>query len=420
MPFSYVEQLLKDYKRSENRWIGLEVERFAINSERKLVAYEPEIRLLLEELVAVKGWKVDYEVDGRILGVSKHLNAISVEPGSQFEVSLQPRKTIFEIQKLQMEIDSELTSLKASQGWSFLGLGLNPWQEAADRELLPSPRYRLMNAHFEALKGRGQEMMRLSCGLQVNLDFAHEQEGIEMLRTAFFLAPFLSAAFCNSPFYKRKATGGLSERHLIWDKTDDARSGFIERVFDEDFSLKSYAHHICKMPLMYAYDHDGNVFNPGGKSLCQLPSDLQEKNALAAMRQIFTEVRLKPCCVEVRFFDQVPEKFRYAAVGMTVGLLYDNDNRKKIGERYSHKKISELSFLMKEGAMMGMRQSDIYIELCQLVQWAHDGLRRRGMGEEIFLNPIKTLIDARETPADLLLKSVKQIDSVEEFLRATR
>lgn len=405
MPVNEVEKLLLDYKRSENRWIGLEVERLGIDSNGRFLRYQSDYKQLLSDLVAQKDWKVDYQPDGHILGLSRQLSTISLEPGSQFELSLAPRKKIQEIVELQKQLDEQILSFPYSKDWRFLGLGLNPLENPDQIELLPSPRYQLMDRYFRSNGTRGREMMRLSAGLQINLDFGSEEEGIEMLRVGFYLAPFLATLFSNSPKQNGKLTGNLSERHFVWRETDPARSGFLDFIFEKDFRLKRYAQHICKIPMMYAYDGNGEAFDSKGASLCELPASLIKKNAMPALRQIFTEIRLKPCCVEVRYFDQVPQRWRMSAVAMTVGLLYDDQIRTELASEAQKFSGAELRALMKSGAVQGLQNEEIYKGLCKLVRQAHQGLQRRGYQEEKFLGAVEKLLETRKTPAELWIEN---------------
>jgi len=404
----FIVRLLRRHQRSENRWIGLEVERHLRLASGGMARYSTHLKTLLSSLVQHKGWRVDYQVEGQTLGLNKNLHMISLEPGSQFEFGIAPRKTVQEVQEAQRVLDAELKSLKEFEGMSFLCIGVNPWENADSIELLPSPRYQLMDSYFQSLKGRGREMMRLTCGLQINIDFASEAEGIEMFRAAFWAVPYLSTLFANSPFYQGNKSTHLSERHLIWKKTDPARSGFLDFVFRSDWNFETYAQAISKVPLMYAYKKNQEVFDPKGASLEELAEPLQEANALAAMRQIFSEVRFKPCCVEIRCFDAVDDDLRWTASALCAGLFYDEENRRELSDRANLLTASRAQALMDEGARLGLK-SDHHFEIIQdLVKRAEAGLVRRKYGEEKFLAAAEPLLLTRKTPADVLIDKMSE------------
>ncbi len=396
-------ELLKQHPRSENQWIGLEIERFAYR--QKILGYEPDLRLVLEGLIREKNWTADYAFEGQVTAIHKNLHMISLEPGSQFEVSPAPRKTVQETQDTLEQIDSEIKSLAPAKDIQWLELGMNPWDRPLDRLLLPNPRYHLMNAHFQKIGKRGQEMMRLTTGLQINLDYQTDYEAVEMLRTAYRISPVLSAMFANSPYAFGKKTEHLSERAFVWKETDAARSGFWSMVFDQDFNLEKYCEAVARIPLMYAYDEEGNVFDPKGALFKDLPTPLKKKNALGALRQIFTEVRIKPCCVELRSFDQQKSANRYALLALVVGLLYDEENRFILRKKLGSVDLEQLEFWMTEGAATGLKSDTLYLLSKEFLRLAEAGLERRGYGEENFLSAAIEIIRNRKTPAEALLRS---------------
>jgi glutamate--cysteine ligase len=402
---SPILDVLKNHPRSQNRWIGLEVERL-IQSNGKFLHFKDAMEPFLKSLVAEKKWAVDYQSDGHILGLKKSLHAISLEPGAQFEVSAAPRANLFEVKELEEKIDAEVFSLSMVKNWKLVEIGVNPAEHEDSIELLPSPRYRLMDAYFQKSGKRGRQMMRLTTGLQINLDFSSEVEAISMFRAAFRVVPVLATLFSNSPYLHGSYRGALSERHKIWSDTDPKRSGFLDIVFDEAFDFEMYVEHITKVPLMYYFDAEDHAVDPNGSCYQDLPQSLGAANALAALRQIFTEVRFKPCCVELRCFDQLAPADRMAASAMTVGLLYDEENRERLANLFRGKSAQDLGRMMDAGSERGLKAEGIYPLALDFLSMAAQGLERRKLGEEIFLKPVEEIIRTTETPAERWLRTV--------------
>ncbi|PCI36449.1 MAG: hypothetical protein COB53_09555 [Elusimicrobia bacterium] len=274
-----IYRLLRPEVNKNRRLVSAEIERLAL-SEDRVARYEPDLRKVIETLVDCEGWTSVSKVGDNLLGARKFGCTMSFEPGGQWEVSAPPTSTVSQWRKGQEKLDTELMALDAVKDLHTMHIGLNPWEAVDDIPLLPSPRYDLMDAHFKKVGGRGREMMRLTVGLQVNLDYNTEKHAMQLLRAGFFLAPPLSALFSNSPFARGKSTGNLSERHFIWTKTDPDRSGFIEEALRENFTLREYAAHIASVPLMYAFDEAGDVYGPQGHPWKNLDSSDQERNAL--------------------------------------------------------------------------------------------------------------------------------------------
>ena len=58
----------------------------------------------------------------------------------------------------------------------------------------------------------GLDMMYSTCTIQVNLDFASEEDMVKKLRVALALQPVATAFFANSPFYAGHESDNLSMR----------------------------------------------------------------------------------------------------------------------------------------------------------------------------------------------------------------
>jgi glutamate--cysteine ligase len=401
-----VYELFRKHPRVPDRLVGLEVERMARNEKGEILHYDPDIHMLLKGLVSEKNWAVAYESKGNILGLKKEGQGISLEPGGQFELDISPQQNVHQVKEYFDRLDAEINSIAVAKNWKWIEMGFNPFELPDDMNILPNLRYELMDSYFKKTGSRGREMMRISAALQLNFDFHSEAEGAELLKIGFYLAPILNTMFANSPYYKRKNTGRVSERHFAWLDTDPLRTGFIPGVLEDGYSLKDYSKHITSVPLMYAFDKDGEVFDPEGKSLDELPEDLAKINALPAMKQIFTEVRLKPCCIEVRCFDEVPGPFRYAATALSVGLLYDDTVRSKILQKFKKYSIEDLKAMMAEGAEKGLKVSSLKKLAEELIELAVEGLKNRGFQEEELLGPIEELVKQGKTPADLLVEKM--------------
>ncbi|MFP3656180.1 glutamate-cysteine ligase family protein, partial [Burkholderia sp. SIMBA_052] len=87
------------------------------------------------------------------------------------------------------------------------GLGAAPIWQHDEMPLMPKGRYKLMNDYMERVGTMGRSMMRRTCTVQVNLDFASEADMVQKLRVALALQPVATALFANSPFFEGKPNG---------------------------------------------------------------------------------------------------------------------------------------------------------------------------------------------------------------------
>ena len=70
---------------------------------------------------------------------------------------------------------------------SFLGLGFQPKWSVADTPVMPKGRYKIMKAYMPKRGKRGLDMMFRTCTIQVNLDFADEEDMVRKFRTSLAL-----------------------------------------------------------------------------------------------------------------------------------------------------------------------------------------------------------------------------------------
>lgn len=403
-------KLLTDKEQAPLRKVGAEFERMALNSSGQVTTYSRDLRPLLDELVAQHQWEVNFESEGKTLGLKKGRHYISLEPGAQLEIAAAPKESLLDVLETEQRILSEISQTQVAKGWTWIETGVNPWSRVDEIELIPSSRYRYMTDYFPQHAKRGTEMMRLTTGTHLNIDFYLEPEAIEMLRVSAYLSPFVTALFANSPYQYGKKTGHYSERAMIWKETDPLRCGWPEFFFESSCSLEDYADFVRSRPLMYFIGDEGQIERGRGETFDSLRPELQEKNALLAMRQIFTESRLKPCCVEIRCFDLLEKDFRYAALAFVLGLVYEDSIRQELNEEAleaGRDKTESLSLLAAKDSL----ENDFLFQKCEeLYDRARSGLLKRGFGEEVLLEKAKPLLENRQSPAHLLLAS-KRLES---------
>jgi glutamate--cysteine ligase len=182
-----------------------------------------------------------------------------------------------------------------------------------------------MNDYFPRVGGKGRRMMRQTASVQVTFDFKDERLGTELLRTAWFLAPFAAALFCNSPFVDGRATEYRSYRVPIWADTDPCRTGLLPGFAASDYGFGDYLQQVLAATMFFVRTDQGLV-DAGGMTFDQFNRRGFQGRA-ATMDDfvlhnstIFTDVRLKRT-VEVRSVDGQDPGMLPAVVAFLSGLL---------------------------------------------------------------------------------------------------
>lgn len=410
--------------KPEHEWrIGTEHEKFLFDLKTlQPLAYEGEngIAVLLDELQAFK-WLPVYEGDN-VIGLQRGKEAISLEPGGQFELSGAPLPSLHDTaMELYHHLD-EVGSVGRVLGFGALGLGHHPTATRDDIPWMPKGRYRIMRNYMPKVGQLGLDMMTRTCTVQVNLDFASERDMAQKLRTSLALQPVVGALFANSPFRDGVPSGDLSTRNRIWQDTDGQRSDPPAFVFQHGFSFERYVDWALSVPMYFVY-RDGRYIDVAGSSftdfmegrLPQLPGEVATMSDWADhLTTLFPPVRLKRY-IEMRGADMActPE-LTLALPALWTGLLYDSvalDEAEQLILEWSANDRLRLHMasprLGLDSPVMGRTLHDIAADLIAI---AARGLARRGLkdingaDETLYLKPLQNLLHYRTTQAEALLR----------------
>ncbi len=418
------EMLRKSCRREQDRRIGIEIERIGMWPDGQALNYrnqtgpKGEVRYGAEVLLDTlqknhPDWTPTKGDGGRLLGFSTPLGKVSLEPGSQLELSVDATDDLTNQVEMATQFEAEVDAITGPWGLKWIGLGVNPAGKVPDIDVIPSHRYDIMTEYLGKRARLGTSMMRLTSSLQINLDYTTEAEGMNMLRAAIAAAPVSYALFGNSPIVERKKVAVLSYRHSIWLECDPDRTGLLPEVFASNFNFEKYAELVARRPLMFAQVKDGTYVPANGLSFLdiaegKLPGAIaDENNGLNSLRELFTDARIKPGYVEVRSIDGLRPRERYAAVAFWVGLLYSAEARELAIHHCSAATSSNRETVWKAAAAHGLSAE---VEDCslrplaqQLAEVAKRTLLKRNFGEERFLEPVWEILKTGKNPGQVSL-----------------
>ena len=420
------QQLIDSFARGEKpaeRWrIGTEHEKFVYaRADRHAPSWDEPggIRDLLLALTEF-GW-TPVEENGNVIALTGADGSVSLEPAGQFELSGAPLENLHQT---CAETGRHLDQVKAvgdRLGLGFLGLGMWPDKARVDLPVMPKGRYDIMRRHMPRVGSLGLDMMLRTCTIQVNLDYASEADMAKKFRVGLALQPLATALFANSPFTEGKPNGFLSYRSHIWSDTDPHRTGMLPFVFEDGFGYERYADYMLDVPMYFVY-RDGRYIDAAGLSfrdflkgeLSVLPGEkptLEDWND--HLSTAFPEVRLKTF-LEMRGADGGPWNRICALPALWVGLLYDQTALDAAWDLVRDWSIADRQALRDAVPRLGLdaplpgggRLRDIAADVLEI---ANAGLSARSRGnfagdnETGFLDPLREIVRAGKTPAELLL-----------------
>ena len=229
---------------------GLEYERLPVSMVTdKAVDYYSEFGIcnFLRAFAKSENW--DYITDDyNIIGLKQGHDTITLEPGCQVELSVEPQFKICDLEKRINKLDELMEPVLDKMGITLLGYGVSPLSTHKMINLLPKRRYAIMAKYLWGILS--DVMMRETAGIQACFDFESEDDAMRKFKIANKLSPFVTAMFANSPIRGGVDTGYKSFRALSWLNTDNERCGFANKLQD-DFSFEEYINYIMETPVIF-------------------------------------------------------------------------------------------------------------------------------------------------------------------------
>ena len=350
-----------------------------------------------------------------VVGLHGAGGSITLEPGGQFELSGRPFQTVHEMKAELDEHLRRLAHLSARLGVRWCWAGADPLSALDDIPWMPKRRYAVMRRYLPSRGSLALNMMKGTCTVQANVDYADEQDMGRKLRTALGLSSIVTALFANSPLSEGRPSGRLSSRSHVWTQTDPDRCGLPAWAFDGEWpTYERYLDYALSVPLFFLV-REGAYLDCAG-----LPfRDLMKKGFqghgarledwLLHLSTLFPDVRAKTY-LETRSADCVPPALLPALPALWKGILYDDDARSAawdlvrswtMDQRIEHRDQAARHALGAPvpGASYGTR--DLAVELL--------GVARYGLGriatssghedEGAYLDPLESMARAGRCPA---------------------
>ncbi|MDR1861585.1 MAG: hypothetical protein LBQ41_00950 [Candidatus Ancillula sp.] len=303
---------------------GLELEHFVVDRDGKAVPYKNGVETLLSKMAQAAGVSVDVvKEDGNILGLNLPKLAISLEPGSQFEASIGPCKTVEEISTIYTHFETLLRPILDANGWNLETYGYRLRESPEDIKLIPKQRYFEMDGYLSQTGEFGVDMMRCSAATQVSIDFSSEADAISKLRLASILSPVFAYIFSNTPVVRKSKNDDPLFRAKMWYKIDEKRAGVIPGIFDEDYSVEDYCRWVFNTPVM--------TRNYAGSKMDDVEFTLST---------VFPDVRMKKF-VELRSVDSIPISRALEYVTLVGNVFYDNQKLHALLDYFEWQSLTE-------------------------------------------------------------------------------
>ena len=388
--------------------IGVENEKFLFKTNSNKRAEYSDLLKIFTIFIDRFDWQPIKE-DNNIIGLKKNGKAITLEPGNQIELSGEKLTNIHEVCAESYEFQDKLNLASKEVNLKTLSVGYDPFSNLDNIPNNPKKRYRVMTKEMPRNGKLSLDMMYLTAGTQINIDYKSEDDFKKKFKVISYLTPLSIGLFSNSAIKENKFSGFLSYRSKVWQNT--SRGGLPE-IFLNNISFEMYADFILNFPLLFLKKKNEYLF-PEGKTYSDLIEEglADEKNLELHLSTIFTEVRLKKY-IEIRSLDACEWNCHCAGPAFFVGLLYGNiDEVYQIIKDWNKNEIMNAYFESpKKGLQTEIKGKSflewgkIFLDLSKESLLNRNFKNKNNNDESIFLKNIEQIIKEKKTKAEKTLE----------------
>lgn len=402
------DYFLKGSKHSQTGQIGLEVEHFLVSKKdgTPMPYHGPNgVGALLGTLK--KDYPDHYYEQGQLIGLESPDVLITLEPGSQLEISIACMEDLDTILKIYLKALKPILGYLCDLEYECLCVGGLPGVSAQQVLRIDKQRYELMEKHFEKTGQRGKEMMKATAAVHVSVDYADEKDFINKYRMAHILHPLLAFITSHSFVYAGKKNEDILLRDSIWTHTDPKRCGIFPGLFLDDFGFDAYAKTLLDTPLILMNDH--GEFVDTHKKTCEEVAQSYGYDEVCIghyLSMVFWNVRLKQF-IEIRSADSMPPLYTQAYCALVKGLFYSEKNVQKYASLTKDEQdIREaLKDLREKGYQAQVYGYSAYGLLREMLE---DGAEYLNDKEKKFLLPLTEIVENQAHIPDLTIEQTYQ------------
>ena len=444
------EEFIKPTNQDKN-FIGIEIEIPIINLDKKAVDFDVVHTITDKFQKQFNDFKADgIDYDGNVFALKNPKNEDIVCYDCSYnniEFAMGREKELFSINERFSEYYAFVKESFEEYNHTLTGMGINPYRKYNINEPIPSERYLMLYHHLKSFSNyenipmhfhKYPEYGMFSSASQVQLDVTKENL-IQTINVFSKIEPIKALLFSNSVLYgeNNKYT---CFRDALWEYSTHGVNPHNIGVYDVDFKdlndLQAYLESLniyCVMrdgayinfPSMnlleyFAQDYvSGEIYCDGEYRKIDVKPLINDIKYLRPFKFINLTFR---GTVEFRSICTQPIRDSMCVAAFHLGLKDKLDELEEIVSKDNvlyHRGYTagELRKLLIQDKLPEFINLDCLCDLSrEIVDLACDGLEQRGIGEEIFLNPLYDRIKRRSNPGKDVIKSVNNGIEIEKII----
>jgi len=444
-------EFIKPTNQKKN-FIGIEIEIPIINLDKKAVDFD-----VVHEITAkfqkqyddFKSDGIDYNGNVFALKNPKTEDIVCYDCSyNNIEFAMGREKELFSIHERFGEYYSFVKESFEEHNHTLTGMGINPYRKYNINEPIPSERYLMLYHHLKSVDNYRNTPMyfhsypeygMFSSASQVQLD-VNKENLIQTINVFSKIEPIKALLFSNSVLYGEN-NQFTCFRDALWEYSTHGVNPHNIGVYDVDFNdiddLQSYLESLN----MYCVMRDGAYINFPSINLLEYFSKEYVRGEIYC-RGHYREIDIKPCVNDIKYlrpFKFINLTFRGTVEFRSICTQPINDSMCVAAFHLGLKdKLNELEEIIQndeviyhKGYTAGelrklliqdkipefINQKELSALVRNIVDLASDGLRKRGIGEEIFLKPLYERIKNHSNPGKNIIQSVQKGMKIEEIIR---
>jgi len=400
----FVDYFVKHEKNPKEFKVGIEIEHFVLDKDTlETISYygKDGVSQTLKDMER-RGWVGSYEGEN-ILGLNTKNKYITLEPGSQLELSIAPKESIEDLEKEYLDFLHEIIPVLERKNQALITVAYHPVSKIKDIRMIPKKRYDYMYEYFKTKGTHAHNMMKGTASFQVSIDYSSEEDYVKKFKVANALSPVMYAIFDSGYYFEGRTWGKHSLRSVIWENCDKDRCGIIPGVFDDDFGYKKYGEYILNVPPIFI--HDGKNTYPTGEKLVKeifTGESLSTEELEHVLTMVFPDVRTKKY-IEIRMMDAIPYPLNLSAAAFIKGLMYNQENLNTIYKYVKDLDENDIHLAKKsvvEKGLEGRIREESIFEIGQnLIDLAKRGLKVK---ELKYIDPLENMLKDKKNPYELI------------------
>ena len=448
------DKLYEEFIRPTNQeknFIGIEIEIPIINLDKKAVNFDV-VHKITEKFQKRYGnfekEGIDYEGNVFSLKNPKTDDIVCYDCSyNNIEFAMGKEKDLFTINDRFSDYYLFVKEEFEQYNHTLTGMGINPYRKYNNNVPIPSERYLMLYHHLKSFKNyknvpmhfhKYPEYGMFSSASQVQLDVSKDNL-VKTINVFSKIEPIKALLFSNSVLFGEN-DNLTCFRDALWEYSTHGVNPHNIGGYDVDFKdiddLQAYLESLN----IYCVMREGAYINfPSMNLLEYFSNDFVCGEIYDNGR--YREIEIRPCIsdikylrpfkfinltfrgtVEFRSICTQPIKDSMCVAAFHLGLkdklnelesLIENDDV-IYHKGYTAGELRKL--LIQEEFPKFLNKKDICRLSTDIVDLASDGLQQRGLGEEIFLNPLYTRIKNHTNPGKELLRSIKKGIKIEKII----